>query len=200
MMRHPLDLESPQGAHQRAAGLAELGLVGPAPDHQAIIWTGGRPHRYPSEIPGDTADGLERDDRRARATRAPKPLITTLTKASSKRHAIPGCETIRLSKPSRFLGRGEGLIERGQEGPAFGTSRDTARTEAPPDPSGPARAIARAGTTPPERLPATTDEVHYQPLLPRADKGGANVADDRAVWNHRGCRADRDKEDGNRRL
>ena len=87
--------------------------------------------------------------------------ITTLTKASSKRHAIPGCETMRLSKPSCFLDRGEGLIERGEAGSAAGTSRETARTEDPPDPSGPARAIARAGTAPPERLPATTDEVHY---------------------------------------
>ena len=87
--------------------------------------------------------------------------ITTLTKASSKRHAIPGCETMRLSKPSRFLDRGEGLIDRGEEGSAGGTSRKTARAEDPPDPSGPARAIARAETASPERPPAPTDEVHY---------------------------------------
>ena len=36
--------------------------------------------------------------------------ITTLQKASSKRHAIPGCGTIRISKPCCFLGRGEGPI------------------------------------------------------------------------------------------
>ena len=35
--------------------------------------------------------------------------ITALRKGSSKRHAIPGCATIRISKPSCFLGRGEGL-------------------------------------------------------------------------------------------
>ena len=87
--------------------------------------------------------------------------ITTLTKASSKRHAVPGCETMRLSKPSRFLDRGEGLIERGEDGSASGTSRETARTEDRPDRSGRARAIARADTAPPERLPATTGEVHY---------------------------------------
>ena len=51
--------------------------------------------------------------------------------------------------------------QRGEEGSASGTSRETARTEDPPDPSGPARAITRADTAPPERLPATTDEAHY---------------------------------------
>ncbi len=35
--------------------------------------------------------------------------ITALRKASSKRHAIPGCETIRISKPACFLGQGEGI-------------------------------------------------------------------------------------------
>ena len=42
--------------------------------------------------------------------------ITTLKKASSKLHAIPGCETIRISKPSCFRGLGEGLVCRGGEG------------------------------------------------------------------------------------
>lgn len=37
--------------------------------------------------------------------------ITTLRKASSKRRAIPGCETIRLSKPSCFLAQGEGIAD-----------------------------------------------------------------------------------------
>ena len=41
--------------------------------------------------------------------------VTTLTKASSKRHAIPGCGTIRISKPSCFLGRGEGLVGHGEQ-------------------------------------------------------------------------------------
>ena len=40
--------------------------------------------------------------------------ITTLQKASSKRHAIPGCETIRISKPNRFVDQGEGLAEGGE--------------------------------------------------------------------------------------
>ena len=40
--------------------------------------------------------------------------ITVLQKASSKRHAIPGCETIRLSKPACFLGQGEGLVGDGE--------------------------------------------------------------------------------------
>ena len=60
-----------------------------------------------------------------------RPPITTLTKASSKRHGIPSCETIPLSKPSSFLDRGEGLIEFREEGPASGTSRETARTGGP---------------------------------------------------------------------
>ena len=29
--------------------------------------------------------------------------ITTLRKASSRRHAVPGCDTIRISKPRCFL-------------------------------------------------------------------------------------------------
>ena len=45
-------------------------------------------------------------DFRELAERAP---ITALQKASSKRHAIPGCETIRISKPACFLDQGEGL-------------------------------------------------------------------------------------------
>ena len=40
--------------------------------------------------------------------------ITTLQKASSKQHAIPGCETIRISKPSSFLDQGEGLASDGE--------------------------------------------------------------------------------------
>ena len=40
--------------------------------------------------------------------------ITVLRKASSKRHAIPGCETIRISKPARLLEQGEGLNSDGE--------------------------------------------------------------------------------------
>ena len=39
--------------------------------------------------------------------------ITALQKASSKCHAILGCETIRISKPGCFHDRGEGLVGRG---------------------------------------------------------------------------------------
>ena len=67
--------------------------------------------------------------------------ITTLNKASSSRHAIPGCETIRLLKPSCFLGRGEGLIGSGE------AVRSSANDE-------PATAVGdSAGTD-------TADEVH----------------------------------------
>ena len=51
-------------------------------------------------------------DFRAPADRTP---ITTLMKASSNRHAIPGYGTIRISKPWCFLGRGEGLAGRGEK-------------------------------------------------------------------------------------
>ena len=44
-------------------------------------------------------------DFRDPAERSP---ITTLKKASSKRHSIPGCGTIRISKPCCFLGQGRG--------------------------------------------------------------------------------------------
>ena len=40
--------------------------------------------------------------------------ITVLQKISSKRHAIPGCETIRVSKPGCFLDHGEGLADGGE--------------------------------------------------------------------------------------
>ena len=40
--------------------------------------------------------------------------ISVLQKASSKRHAIPGCETIRISKPACFLEQGEGLTGGGE--------------------------------------------------------------------------------------
>ena len=40
--------------------------------------------------------------------------IAVLRKASSKPHAIPGCETIRLSKPACFIERGEGLKDGGE--------------------------------------------------------------------------------------
>ena len=40
--------------------------------------------------------------------------ITALRNASSRRHAIPGCETIRISKPACFLGQGEGVNDSGE--------------------------------------------------------------------------------------
>ena len=40
--------------------------------------------------------------------------VAALRKASSKRHAIPDCETIRLSKPACFLDRGEGFNDGGE--------------------------------------------------------------------------------------
>ncbi len=40
--------------------------------------------------------------------------ITALRKASSKRHAVPGYETIRISKPGCFLTYGEGLAHDGE--------------------------------------------------------------------------------------
>ena len=43
-------------------------------------------------------------DFRDSAERCP---VAALRKASSKRHAIPGCETIRISKPSSFPGEGD---------------------------------------------------------------------------------------------
>ena len=61
-------------------------------------------------------------DFRDAAERAP---ITTLRKASPKQYAIPGCGTIRLSKPPWFGGRGEGL--------AIGPERGTAAGAADPD-------------------------------------------------------------------
>ena len=50
-------------------------------------------------------------DFRDRAERFP---MTVLQKASSKWHAIPGCETIRISKPACFLDRGEGFTSGGE--------------------------------------------------------------------------------------
>ncbi|MCY4119984.1 MAG: hypothetical protein OXG72_03580 [Acidobacteria bacterium] len=60
--------------------------------------------------------------------------ITALHKASSKRHAIPGCETLRISKPHRFLGQGEGLAGNGQD------ERDPATAGGPGDPDDPSAA------------------------------------------------------------
>ncbi len=72
--------------------------------------------------------------------------ITALKKASSKRHAIPGCETIRISKPSCFLGQGEGVAGYGedQRDPAAGGEADDPDTR----------------TAVPERPAVPGDEVH----------------------------------------
>ena len=51
--------------------------------------------------------------------------IRSLQKASSKRRAIPGCGTVRLSKPTGFGGRGEGF--------AIGPEAGTAAGAADPD-------------------------------------------------------------------
>ena len=40
--------------------------------------------------------------------------VAALRKASSKRHAIPDCETVRLSKPACFLDQGEGFNDGGE--------------------------------------------------------------------------------------
>ena len=40
--------------------------------------------------------------------------ITILQKVSSKRHAIPGCETLRIAKPACFLDQGEGVMDGGE--------------------------------------------------------------------------------------
>ena len=61
-------------------------------------------------------------DLRDPAERAP---ITTLRKASPKQYAIPGCGTIRLSKPTGFGGGTEGL--------AIGPEAGTAAGSADPD-------------------------------------------------------------------
>ena len=75
--------------------------------------------------------------------------ITGLQKASSKRHAIPGCETIRISKCGQFLGQGEGLFGNG------GDRREPAASGEPDDPDDPS-------PTPAERSAATADEAHYE--------------------------------------
>ncbi len=58
-------------------------------------------------------------DFRDAAERAP---ITTLRKASPKQYAIPGCGTIRLSKPTWFGGRGEGFAIGPEPGTAAGAA------------------------------------------------------------------------------
>ena len=47
--------------------------------------------------------------------------VTVLQKASSKRHAVPGCETIRISKPSCCPGEGD-LAGAGDAVPAAGAA------------------------------------------------------------------------------
>ena len=45
---------------------------------------------------------------------AERTPITVVRKASSKRYAIPGCETIRISKPACFLEHGERFADGGE--------------------------------------------------------------------------------------
>ena len=66
-------------------------------------------------------------DFRDAAERSP---ITSLQKALSKRGAIPGCETIRISKPSCFRDRDEGLVVRGDGSAAAGGGDGTATAPA----------------------------------------------------------------------
>ncbi len=68
--------------------------------------------------------------------------IATLQKGSSRRHAIPGSTTIRLSKPACFLSFGEGVFELGLDG------RDRSNAGAGESAIGGARA-------------GTVSEVHY---------------------------------------
>ena len=68
-------------------------------------------------------------DLRDPAERTP---IKTLQKASPKRYAIPDCETIRLSKPTGFGGRGEGVARGPEAGTATG-ARGAADRAANPD-------------------------------------------------------------------
>ena len=56
-------------------------------------------------------------DLRDPAERGP---ITTLRKASAQQYAIPGCGTVRLSKPTGLVGRGEGLAVGSEAGTASG--------------------------------------------------------------------------------
>ena len=67
-------------------------------------------------------------DLRDPAERGP---ITTLRKASPERYAIPGCGTIRLSKPTGLVGRGEGLAVGPAAGTATGVSGDADRAANP---------------------------------------------------------------------
>ena len=73
-------------------------------------------------------------DFRDPAERSP---ITALRKAASQRNAIPGCETIRISTPSCFLGQGEGPVVRGAEGDDWsGSAGASTGTEAAPADAG----------------------------------------------------------------
>ena len=69
--------------------------------------------------------------------------ITSLSKASSKPHAIPGARTVRLSKPCRFVAHGEGplgcLEQRPEPANTAGGMRTSGRavnTSAPVPPAG----------------------------------------------------------------
>ena len=76
--------------------------------------------------------------------------ITVPRKASSKRHAIPGCETIRISKPSCFLKQGEGLAAGGEY--HYGTQAgSTARPSS--------RLLPRSGPRGTRRWQAAADAV-----------------------------------------
>ena len=73
--------------------------------------------------------------------------ITVLQKASSQRHAIPGCETIRISVPGRFSEQGEGVVGHGGDGLDADTGGEP---DGPDHPSaaGAERSAATAGEAP----------------------------------------------------
>lgn len=63
---------------------------------------------------------------------AERTPTTTLRKASSKRYAVPGCGTIRLSQPSRFRDRGKGrAIDPARRERVFGASGDPDLVDGP---------------------------------------------------------------------
>ena len=104
-------------------------------------------------------------DFRDPAERSP---ITTLKKASSKRHAVPGCETIRISKPSCFRVLGEGLVKHGDNGD---------------DGFGPAGASAGSGATPASQPePATEDDYCGANGWIYCASVEPETAEERAAW------------------
>ena len=77
---------------------------------------------------------------------AERTPVRTLQKASPKRYAVPDCETIRISTPSCFRDRGEGLVVRRDMGDArSGPAGATAGSDAAPIDAGESTDEARCG-------------------------------------------------------